>query len=376
MGSVHLSTPAMNRLLLLAATLVALSAAPARAQLRLDWVSQPSSVPTFDRLRVGPDGSSYAIGGGVLVRIAPGGATLWQRTLPDALTTQDLAVSADGAVYTVHKVRGADGLGDVRVDRTEPAGTPGWSVTLDGPNTGPQTSNGSIPEDDTPTGLVATPDGGVAFVAASGFGTQAGVSTWTVKIAASGSVLWQRTYDYTDAAGSSTGWDRPQQVATDCAGNVTVAGYGYSGGAGYVASYAPNGSPRSAVVTAFTGPSGAPAATVVDEMHVACDGTTTLSGHAEVDGAGRSRAFVARIAASGAGFSWTVVPFADRFYNAGSRTDLGVDARDGPRFRRASTRRTTRRRGLSTMRSPISTPPGRSDGRFAGPERPVTPPSP
>ncbi|HEX8385597.1 MAG TPA: DUF4397 domain-containing protein, partial [Rubricoccaceae bacterium] len=295
---------------------------PARAQLRPDWTAPTggdnASNSGWTRVVPGPDGSVTVAGSGTrpyVERYAAGGARLWQVVGSDSEINSGvggLAVGPDGAAFLVTQLNW-----DLAVRRVNADGTPGWNIVRDGPNSGD-----SNREYDTIFDAAITPDGDVVAVAQTGFG--AGSQTWTIRLdGATGAVEWERVYDG-DTAGA--GIERPQRIGVDCAGHVYSAGFGYL--QGYVVEYMPDGTEVRAGRIGFQVPGGGPAATVLDEMHVACDGTVTVSGVSEVNGASRPRAYVAQFApGSGSTPTWATFPYLEEAYVSGIRiTELAVDA--------------------------------------------------
>ncbi|HEX8299464.1 MAG TPA: hypothetical protein VF594_09930, partial [Rubricoccaceae bacterium] len=313
----------MRRSLPALAVLAALAIAlPARAQLRPDWTAPTggdnSSNSGWSHVVPGPDGSVTVAGTGTrpfVARYAPGGARLWQVAGSDAeinAGVDGLAVGPDGAAFLVTQRNF-----DLAVRRVDADGTPRWSIVRDGPNSGSDTR-----EFDTIFDAAITPDGDVVAVAQTGFG--AGSQTWTIRLdGATGAIEWERVYDYADAASDI---DRPQRIGVDCAGHVYSAGFGYL--QGYVVEYMPDGTQVRAGRIGFQVPGGGPAATVLDEMHVACDGTVTVSGFSDVLGASRPRAYVAQFApGTSTTVAWSTLPFAQEAFASNSRyTELAVDA--------------------------------------------------
>ena len=295
--------------------------APARAQLRPDWTAPPGGSNSINRgwthVVPGPDGSVTVAGSSsqsYVERYAPGGARLWQAVGPATdEVTAGLAVGADGAAFVASTTSGYD----LAVRRVNADGTPGWSIVRDGPNSGDPAR-----EFDTIFDAALTPDGDVVVVGQSGFSS--GSQTWTIRLdGATGAVEWERVYDYVDA-GSDI--DRPQRIGVDCAGHVYAAGHGFL--QSYVVEYAPDGTQVRAGRIGFQVPGGGPAATVLDEMHVACDGTVTVSGLSDVLGASRRRAYVAQFApGSGSAPTWSTLPhLQEAFANNSRNTELAVDA--------------------------------------------------
>jgi hypothetical protein len=300
---------------------------PARAQLRPDWTAAPggnNSINNGFRYVVPGPGGTVTVAGSsspsYVERYAPGGARLWQAVGPqnnDAIA--GLAVGADGTAFIALTTGGGGGTPsyNLAVRRVNADGTPGWNIERDGPNSGSDAR-----EFDTIFDAAITPDGDVVVVGQSGF--SAGSQTWTVRLdGATGAVEWERVYDYADAASDI---DRPQRIGADCAGHVYSAGFGYL--QGYVVEYMPDGTQVRAARIGFLVPGGGPAPTVLDEMHVACDGTVTVSGFSDVLGASRPRAYVAQITpGSGSSYTWATFPFAEEAFASNSRyAELAVDA--------------------------------------------------
>ncbi|HEX9951980.1 MAG TPA: DUF4397 domain-containing protein [Rubricoccaceae bacterium] len=300
---------------------------PARAQLRSDWTAPAggnNSINNGFRYVVpGPDGSVTVAGSSsqsYVERYAPGGTRLWQAAGPqnDDIIA-GLAVGADGASFIALTTGGGGGTPsyNLAVRRVNADGTPGWSIERDGPNSGDPNR-----EFDTIFDAAATPDGDVVVVGQSGFG--AGSQTWTIRLdGATGAFEWERVYDYVDA---SSDIDRPQRIGVDCAGHVYSAGFGNL--QGYVVEYLPDGTQVRAGRIGFQLPGGGPVPTVLDEMHVACDGTVTVSGVTDVLGDTRKRAYVAQFApGNGSAPTWSTLPYLQEAYVSGSKiTELAVDA--------------------------------------------------
>ena len=308
-------------LAVLAATL------PARAQLRPDWTAPTggdnSSNNGFRHVVPGPDGTvtvAASSSQSFVERYAPGGARLWQAAGPqNGDVIAGLAVGADGTAFIALTTGGGGGTPsfNLAVRRVNANGTPGWNIERDGPNSGSDAR-----EFDSIFDAAITPDGDVVVLGQSGF--SAGSQTWTIRLdGATGAVEWERVYDYVDAASDI---DRPQRIGVDCAGHIYSAGYGFL--QGYVVEYLPDGTQVRAGRIGFLVPGGGSAPTVLDEMHVACDGTVTVSGFSDVLGASRPRAYVARLApGTSTTAAWATFPHLQEAFSGNSRfTDLAVDA--------------------------------------------------
>ena len=305
--------------LLPALLLLALTAAASAQDGRLDW-SYISSADNAAEGRIpyivnGPGGDYYfASRTGTsyqyLSRLSSSGELVWEVRLPAAAgRTSGIAMGPDGQLYV-----GATGSGtggdDYHVLRYEADGTLTWHHSFDGPSSGPNDPNqSSYPETDAARYVAADASGNVFVTGLSGFNP--GV-TWTIKVDAAGTLVWDRTYD---GAGAQ---DDPRRVEADCSGNAYVLTEAQLNGAqgdygdAHLLVYAPDGTPlRTGTVRLTREGTAAPASDYASGLAVDCAGNALVGGASDFVARDVDSGFVAYFAAGGTSPSpdWIAFPF-------------------------------------------------------------------
>ena len=267
------------------------------------------------------------LNGAHVSRLSASGAVLWTTPLTSYGTSTNslitIGVGPAGQVYALTQFGNSSSPtgADVAVHRVNADGTVAWSHPYDGPNGG-----NVFREIDRAVDLAVDAQGNVFTTSQTGFADNESY-TWSQKHSPGGTLLWDRTFNYglnghafprpTRAAVDCAGNVYVSGFMNSRSNNKGIPGF--------FVSYAPDGTLRQeAILSPPAGETIAASHLYLHEVRVDCSGTAYVAGVQNVADtqAGASQvAFVARFDTGSSVPAWTRFPFSGQSGSGNSATD-------------------------------------------------------